>query len=57
VYRGTALREQGFYEASGGAFKEALKSKSRDLEIRHLGLSERAYTYLVENEKSMAKRT
>jgi tetratricopeptide (TPR) repeat protein len=56
VYRGVALREQGFYEASRGAFKEALKSKSRDPEIRHLGLSERAYTYLAENKKAMARK-
>lgn len=56
VYRGVALREQGFYEASRGAFKEALKSRSRDPEIRHLGLSERAYTYLAENKKSMARK-
>lgn len=56
VYRGVALREQGFCEASRGAFKEALKSKSRDQEIRYLGLSERAYTYLAENKRAMARK-
>jgi tetratricopeptide (TPR) repeat protein len=44
VYRGVAFREQGFYDASREAFKEALKSKSRNADIRHLSLSERAYT-------------
>jgi Tfp pilus assembly protein PilF len=38
------------------AFKEALKSKSRDADVRHLGLSERAYTYLAENKKAMARK-
>jgi len=56
VYRGVALREQGFYEASREAFKEALKSKSRAPEIRHLGLSERAYTYLAENKKATVRK-
>lgn len=56
VYRGVALWEQGYYETSRAAFKEALKSKSRDKKIRHLGLSERAYTYLAENKKAMARK-
>jgi tetratricopeptide (TPR) repeat protein len=56
VYRGVAFREQGFYDASREAFKEALKSKSMDPEIRHLGLSERAYTYLAENKTTMARK-
>jgi tetratricopeptide (TPR) repeat protein len=56
VYRGVALREKGLYDASREAFKEALKSKSRDPQIRHLGLSERSYTYLAENKKSMARK-
>ena len=56
VYRGVALREQLLYEASREAFKEALKSKNRDHEIRYLGLSERAYTYLAENKRAMARK-
>jgi hypothetical protein len=38
------------------AFKEALKSKSRDRDKRHLALSERARTYLAENKKAMARK-
>jgi hypothetical protein len=38
------------------AFKEALKSKSRDRDIRYLALSERARTYLAENKKAMARK-
>jgi tetratricopeptide (TPR) repeat protein len=56
VYRGVALRELGYPEASRAAFKEALKSKSRDKDIRHLALSERARTYLAENKKAMARK-
>jgi tetratricopeptide (TPR) repeat protein len=56
VYRGVALRELGYHEASRAAFKEALKSKSRDSDIRHLALSERARTYLAENKKAMARK-
>ena len=56
VYRGVAFREQGFYDASREAFKEALKSKSRNADIRHLGLSERSYTYLAENKRTMARK-
>ena len=56
VYRGVALRELGFHEASREAFKEALKSKARDQDIRHLALSERARTYQAENKKAMARK-
>ena len=56
VYRGVACREQGFYDASREAFKEALKSKSRKADIRYLGLSERSYTYLAENKRKMARK-
>ena len=57
VYRGAALRELGFHEASREAFKEALKSKARDQDIRrHLALSERARTYEAENKKAMARK-
>ena len=41
VYRGVALREQSYHEASRAAFKEALKSKSRNQEIRHRGVPRR----------------
>jgi hypothetical protein len=56
VYRGIALRELGYYEASRVAFKEALKSKSRIAPVCYFALSERARTYLVENKKSLARK-
>jgi tetratricopeptide (TPR) repeat protein len=56
AYRGVALRELGHLTAAREAFKEALKSKSRDAEIRHYALLERARTYLAENKRAMAKK-
>lgn len=54
--RGVALRELGHLTAAREAFKEALKSKSRDAAIRHFALVGRARTYLAENKRSMAKK-
>lgn len=56
VYRGIALRELGYNDASLEALKGALKSKSRDQAIRHLALSERARTYIAMNKKAMARK-
>ena len=56
VYRGVAFRERGFHDAAHEAFKEALRSRSRDAAIRHLGLSERAENYLAQGKKGMAKK-
>jgi len=44
------------HEASRAAIKEALKTKARDRDIRHLALSERARTYVAENKKAMARK-
>lgn len=56
TFRGIALREQGHHEAARGAFKEALKSKSRDSAIRYRALAERAETYAAEGKTAMAKK-
>lgn len=56
AFRGAALREQGHFVAAREAFKEALKSKTRDSAIRHKALIERAETYVAENKVAMAKK-
>jgi DNA-binding SARP family transcriptional activator len=56
VFRGQAFREQGFYEAAHEALKEALRSRSRAAEIRHLALAERAQNYLAQGKKSQARK-
>ena len=56
VLRGQAFREQGFHDAAHEALKEALRSRSRPPEIRHLGLAERAQNYLAQGKKSMARK-
>ncbi len=56
TYRGTALREQGHWQAAREAFKAALKSRSRASEIRHLALSERAETFRVEGKRAQARK-
>lgn len=56
VFRGQAFREQGFHDAAHEALKEALRSRSRPAEIRHLALSERAANYLVQGKKGMARK-
>jgi tetratricopeptide (TPR) repeat protein len=56
VFRGAALRDQGYYEAAREALKEALKSKKRAAEIRHRALWERARTYEAEGKRGMARK-
>ncbi|MGH3056624.1 MAG: tetratricopeptide repeat protein [Gaiellaceae bacterium] len=56
VFRGQALREQGFHDAAHEAFKEALRSRSRAATIRHLALAERAKNYLAQGKKGMARK-
>jgi hypothetical protein len=56
VFRGQALPEQGFHEATHQAFKEALRSRSRAAPIRHLALAERAQNYLAQGKKGMARK-
>lgn len=56
VFRGTALREQGYPDAAREAFKEALRARSRDPAIRHRALFERARTQLGQGRKAMARK-
>jgi tetratricopeptide (TPR) repeat protein len=56
AFRGVAFREQGFQDAANEAFKQALRSRSRDAAIRHLALSERATNYAVQGKKGMARK-
>lgn len=56
TFRGIALREQGHHTAAREAFKEALKTKTRDAAIRHRALLERAGSYTTEGKASMARK-
>ncbi|WP_205474222.1 DUF4236 domain-containing protein [Nocardioides sp. SYSU D00038] len=56
AFRAVALRELGHHTAAREAFKEALKSRSRDNAIRHYALIERGLCYLAENKKAMARK-
>jgi tetratricopeptide (TPR) repeat protein len=56
VFRGVALREQGFLDAAHESFKAALKSRSRDAAIRHHALLERATNFLAQGKKGMARK-
>ncbi|KAA9134406.1 DUF4236 domain-containing protein [Microbacterium caowuchunii] len=56
IQRGTALREQGFFEAARESLKEALRPRSRPTKLRHLALIARGHTYLAEGKKSMARK-
>jgi hypothetical protein len=56
VFRGAALREQGYKDAAHEAFKEALKSRSRSATIRHHALFERATNFEAQGTKAMARK-
>lgn len=56
IQRGTAFREQGYFEAAREALKEALRIRSRPAELRHLALIARGHTYLAEGKKAMARK-
>lgn len=56
IQRGTALREQGFYEAARTAFKEALRMRSRPAELRHLALVGRGMSYAADGKKALARK-
>jgi len=56
VQRGKAMREQGFFEASRESLKEALRLRSRPVELRNLALVERGKTYLAEGKKALARK-
>ena len=55
-YRGMAFRQQGFHDAAHESLKEALRSRSRPAQIRHLALSERATNYVAQGKKGMARK-
>lgn len=56
VYRGVALREQGYHDAAREAFKEALRVRSRAAGVRHLAWIERAQSYLAQGKNAMARK-
>jgi tetratricopeptide (TPR) repeat protein len=56
VLRGQAFRQQGFHDAAHEALKEALRSKARAAEIRHMALAARAQNYLALGKKAMARK-
>lgn len=56
IQRGTALREQGYYEAARESLKEALRVRSRSPELRKLAWVARGHTYLAEGKKAMARK-
>jgi hypothetical protein len=56
VFRGVALREQGYNEAAKAAFKEALRARSRDRPIRQRALIERARVFLTDGRKAQARK-
>ncbi len=55
VFRGVAMREKGMYLAAREGFKEALRIRSRDTEIRNRAWIERAACYLAEGKRGMAR--
>jgi len=56
TYRGRAFRLEGLHDAAHEALKEALRSRSRMPEVRHLALSERAANYAAQGKKAMARK-
>ncbi len=56
TYRGIAFTRQGMYEAARETFKQALKSKKRASEVRHLALRQRAEAYAAEGKKAQARK-
>jgi tetratricopeptide (TPR) repeat protein len=56
VFRGVALREQGYLDAAREALNEALKSKKRADVIRHRALLERARCYELDGKRALARK-
>ena len=56
TYRGIAFREQGFFDAAREAFADALRSKKRSVEIRHLSLFARAQAAIDQNRHAAARK-
>jgi Tfp pilus assembly protein PilF len=46
----------GFHDAAHEAFRQGLRSRSRDAAIRHLALSERAANYVAQGKNGMARK-
>lgn len=56
IQRGTAFREQRYFEAARESLKEALRVRSRPADLRHLAYVSRGQTYLLEGKKAMARK-
>lgn len=56
IQRGIALREQGYASASRESFREALRVRSRQANLKHLALVERGRTNLADGKKAMARK-
>lgn len=56
TYRAVALRHLGQYGPAREAFREALKSRSRQAAVRHLALLERAALSLDEGKRAAARK-
>lgn len=56
IQRGVALREQGYFEAARESLKEALRPRSRPVELRQLAYIERGKGYLAEGKRAMARK-
>jgi tetratricopeptide (TPR) repeat protein len=55
VFRGIALRERDLYTASIETFNKVTRTTSRNIDIRHKALLERAKAHLKNNSKAKAK--
>ncbi len=56
VMRGVALHEMGHLDAAKNCFNEALRPRSRAVEIRHRALIERAQVHLDKGRNGMARK-
>jgi len=56
VFRGVAMREQGYFDAARESFKEALKSKKRSPVVRHRAYLERSRCYEAKGTRAMARK-
>jgi tetratricopeptide (TPR) repeat protein len=55
VFRGISLREKDMFVAAREAFKEALRIRSRNVEVRNRAWIERSACYLAEGKRGMAR--
>ncbi|WP_232818965.1 lipopolysaccharide assembly protein LapB [Homoserinimonas sp. OAct 916] len=56
IQRAVALRELSFYEAARESLKEALRVRSRPIDLRNRAYAERAIAYLREGKKGLARK-